>query len=695
MAKGDQTIEYLNAIILEMLDTVDKADWMAGNADEVVLAKIDSLLDQFGLNVQQVLAPDILMSYFGGVDEATQLIAAAGMAIDPMLAITADGLISKPFQKVVHVRAVEKLIDDTMMDMSAAINTMKGNSKTVIKQTLAQVRSDLAQGLIRGDAQQTTINKVAQSFRDRGMTAFTTVDGKQLPLNTYATAVVRTKTRAATVEGSTDRYKESGVVEFVKIVGNGDSCKVCSRYNGLICTTKRRKVGYPHLPDIKKPPFHPNCRCGVRPYSTRGLSPEELKADQKRNEQFARDPNRDRRTKAQKAAYEHEQNLRRIANDELKQFMRWQASLGAEAPKTIGAFRAMKRKNSPKFQELQGMVRSNGQNRKLRPVVTPPRPTPTPTPAKAKARAKAATKAAPKAKAPKAAAAPKAPPVKSTDPNRLISADAKTRFDAVSVTKAPPDMSTPAKKKKFMSELLANSGQGHLNVAVKKINANGQVTFNTTRGTDIINTVGFQINSQEKRSAAYQQKTIYHEFYHAQFNGLKMQDDRFMSQASWSSWEETATETSAHYMLQSKGNTEMVIPSYANHLMKNLPVLKQLDEFADCDSIEDFGAVFMKYRFDDAHKTAEWSNLQTRIRMKGIPQHDVFDYNDTHYRKYVEDNIDEIASEVSGAIDDSRRNETFAVNLIKGQILSAFKDKRHSTGYDLAVMYAMKKLGVK
>lgn len=359
MAAGDQTISLLNNIVSEMLLKVDKSDLSAVGGDTALLKEIHGLLDQFGVVVKDVLAPEILQSYFGGVDEATAAIAKAGLPVAATLAVSPEGLITKPFQKVVHVSAVTSIIDSSMMDMSAAINTAKQSANETIMQTLENVKTDLAEGLIKGDARKTIQQKVAKTFRDQGMTAFVTADGKNLPLNFYASTVARTKTRTATVAGSMNRYKDAESVNFIQIRGNGDSCEICSRFNEVVVSIGGKKyAGYLSEGDITLPPYHPNCRCSVHPWRLGDKTPEEKDAAKARGKEYKKNPLADRRTPAQKAAYEDEQRRRRIANAEVKQYMRWQTLLGAEAPKSIGAFRTMKRKNSPKFQSLQSMVHS-------------------------------------------------------------------------------------------------------------------------------------------------------------------------------------------------------------------------------------------------------------------------------------------------------------------------------------------------
>lgn len=353
---GDLLLEYLEQIITGILGTVDSTDWLDDAASTAALQQIYNLLDQFGLEVADVLPLEMIQSYFGGVDEATAALVEAGDDIAPTMAVTDQGLIAAPFQKVIHTNAVEQLVDDSMMDMSAAIATAKASAAASIGTTLAAVKSDIAKGMITGDPWKVTQQAVMESFLKDGMTAFQVEDKngvvRNLPLRFYAMTVVRTKNREATVQGSVNRYTDAGH-DLTQITGNGDSCEVCARYNGLVVSMTGKTPGYPAVGEngIRLGPYHPNCRCGHRVFIVKFATDEEVKAAKARNKKYK--PTGDPRTKEEREAYEEEQRKRRIANAEAKQFARWESVLGAEAPKTIGAFRAMKRKNSPKFQELQ------------------------------------------------------------------------------------------------------------------------------------------------------------------------------------------------------------------------------------------------------------------------------------------------------------------------------------------------------
>lgn len=341
---------YANEAVAEILLVLLNETYGDAWKTEQTVQRIQGIIEQFGLVMEEVVPPLILKDYFEGVDAGTVAMIGAGASVAPTLALTPEGLISKPFQKLVHIEAVEALIDAGMGDLRAAIRTAQMSASTTIFETLEQVQSDIAKGFIVGDTRKATQKRVMKTFQEKGLTSFITEDGKRLPLNFYSMTVVRTKRVTASIEGSNRRYLDAGH-DLVMIEGNKDCCKECAKFQGMVVSLTGKTEGYPQVGGaIRLPPFHPNCRCSHSVFMLRYVSAEEVEQAKKRNGQFS--PDKDRRTPAQKKAYEEEQKKRRIANEENKTYAKWRAILGNDAPKTIGAFRTMKRQNSPKYQSL-------------------------------------------------------------------------------------------------------------------------------------------------------------------------------------------------------------------------------------------------------------------------------------------------------------------------------------------------------
>ena len=74
------------------------------------------------------------------------------------------------------------------------------------------------------------------------------------------------------------------------------------------------------------------------------------------------DPTKDTRTQKQKKAYKDMQDARRKARQEMKDYDKIKGVLGNDAPKTLGAYRRMKREKSKGYLKLQQRMRDLNKN---------------------------------------------------------------------------------------------------------------------------------------------------------------------------------------------------------------------------------------------------------------------------------------------------------------------------------------------
>lgn len=95
----------------------------------------------------------------------------------------------------------------------------------------------------------------------------------------------------------------------------------------------------------------PNCRHTIKPWVIEYKSEKEIQVEKDKWKSF--DPEKDVRSQAEKRSYKREQDIRRKAHEELKAYERYTAVLGKDAPKTIGAFRRIKRNGGKSWQKLQ------------------------------------------------------------------------------------------------------------------------------------------------------------------------------------------------------------------------------------------------------------------------------------------------------------------------------------------------------
>ncbi|WP_081787987.1 phage minor capsid protein [Sporolactobacillus terrae] len=349
----DKLIDYFSFVVQDILSQVSSVDDLQNDANALdLINSILKTLDRLKATVADVIPEQILKEYFGGVDEGTKLLIAAGLEIKKASAMTKDGKVRKEFQSTMHLEAVQNIVEDTMMDLNAAIRTAQKSARASINGVLDAIKKDIANGLIVGDPRKVIQTRVAKSFADNGLTSFVTSDNKRLPLDFYSQTVVRTKMRTANTTGAVNRYLENGVT-LVKVDEHQPTCHVCAGYGGKVfCPDGSDK----RFPDGPLPPYHPNCRHTVAPFLDDFHTDDEIQAELNKWNNFK--PDKDVRSAAQRYAYEHEQAIRRQANAEKKQYANYKMVLGKDAPKTIGAFRRMKRGNTSKFQALQKEYRS-------------------------------------------------------------------------------------------------------------------------------------------------------------------------------------------------------------------------------------------------------------------------------------------------------------------------------------------------
>jgi hypothetical protein len=253
----DKLIDYFSFVVSDILTKISETPDLQEDANVLdLISSIMEALNQLNQTITDVIPEQIMQAYFGGVDQGTKLLIDAGVSIKRESALTNNGKVKKKFQGPIHLEAVQNIVDDTLMDLSAAIRTAKRSAQSNIQQTLAQVKQDIANGLIVGDPRRVTQVRVAKSFAENGLTAFITSDNKRLPLDFYSATVVRTKTRVANTQGAVNRYLENDV-RLVKVDEHQPTCHVCAGYGGKVVSLNGDIEGFPSGAGML-PPYHLN-----------------------------------------------------------------------------------------------------------------------------------------------------------------------------------------------------------------------------------------------------------------------------------------------------------------------------------------------------------------------------------------------------------------------------------------------------
>lgn len=341
MASREEKIKEIIQYAVDQIYTeIGSVGNLFDNAEKAQLVEnILSILDDLGLSLEEVFPEAVAEQYATGIRLGEEALITAGL--------TGEALVATAPTKRIHREALDALVSKGMGDLKSAIATAKESVGVEIEEALNAVEKELGRKILTGDNIRVASNLVAQRFAEHGLTAFVTSDDKYLPLDYYSRLVVRTKLRDANVTGSVNRYTENKV-DLVYIDEHHPTCSVCAKRQGLVISLSGDTEGYPTADETGLPPFHPHCQHDIRPYIPEFKSKSEIERDKKPFK-----PGDDKRTETQRKAYEREQAIRRRASREKKAYEQLKATMGDDAPKTLGAYRRMKRKNDKGWKKLQ------------------------------------------------------------------------------------------------------------------------------------------------------------------------------------------------------------------------------------------------------------------------------------------------------------------------------------------------------
>jgi hypothetical protein len=211
---------------------------------------------------------------------------------------------------------------------------------------------------------------------------------------------------------------------------------------------------------------------------------------------------------------------------------------------------------------------------------------------------------------------------------------------------------------------------------------------------DIRTFIKYGLKGNDVRKPVYQLKTIFHELFHANAEGISW--DGAYNKAVWSKFDDTFAECTAHYLTKAVGQIHEIFPSYANHLIELLPKLKRLPEFQDCKTIIDFGEKVLKYRYSKTGKNACWRALAAKCDSIEI---DMYEYA-KNYIDYVLEHKEEI---VDKFIENAPKDAIFRNEMLV-DITGAWKKLRYNKNavfnqneilfLDNGLIFAMNRKGV-
>lgn len=210
------------------------------------------------------------------------------------------------------------------------------------------------------------------------------------------------------------------------------------------------------------------------------------------------------------------------------------------------------------------------------------------------------------------------------------------------IVKSLPDISeikTDEDRKKFAEKVINNMGvdASEIDVSIEPSDdSQGFCQFSDKITDDTLYYGRYVLNRDDKRSIAYKVKTAFHEAFHLRANGLPRDGYSFgQINQKWLSLEETFTESAAHYLMSEYGVESKLAPAYPAFLGKNLPRLKQLDKYAGCNTISDFGKIALEDRLNNIG--SKWLKLYDEMSKKTVTK----DYY-AQYFDYIEENKDSL-----------------------------------------------------
>ena len=321
---------------------ITNTDILNNKEKDKMIRNIQNVMEQNHIEVSQLVTNDIQSLYEKELAQSIVELNKRGVEFSTNL------------NSQVQSGALQNILQDTTADMSAAYATASALLIKNIDKVLNKVQQEIADGIMYGNTRRKTVKRVYDTFLENGITCFKTVDGKELPLDFYAETLVRTKTSTARIKAHSKTYKEAGV-NLMEVVGASDPCPICGAYHNKVFSTDGQDERFPHVDVENIFPLHPNCRCSVLPYVIEYEEEEDIQ--NKINDSKNFDPKKDDRTEEQKKAYKDMQDARRKARQEMKDYDKIKIVLGNDAPKTLGAYRRMKREKSKGYIKLQSKMR--------------------------------------------------------------------------------------------------------------------------------------------------------------------------------------------------------------------------------------------------------------------------------------------------------------------------------------------------
>lgn len=263
-----------------------------------------------------------------------------------------------------HQDAIHELVREMQYNIQDGISQI---GRRVMRYLDVESDQSLRQAGLKASAQKaltgTTIREaqaqLMQELTDKDFVSVQYGSGKQayqVPLETYTEMVARSTTREA---GNLAREKQLSAngYDLVKMTEHYPTCSVCAALQGRVYSISGEDPRFPPLSRAFPSGYknvHPNCRHVITPWIEELQSPEEIQEAMRKSTEPFDDP----RSQEERALYSKQQADNRRLRADLYQYERYKARLGADAPKSFGAFRRIKKQNGKKWEVMQNAYKA-------------------------------------------------------------------------------------------------------------------------------------------------------------------------------------------------------------------------------------------------------------------------------------------------------------------------------------------------
>jgi hypothetical protein len=284
---GNKPQEQFRAIFAEaQKEIVDMlTDYLAQDVpgfeigrQRVLLKQVDEILQATDEPVLDWIETWLPESYEKGTLYATRSLKELGVAKDSDL---------KAGFSVIDEEQVAVLAESMVLDVDGAQSQILSKFGQAIRASQLDVASDIAAseqvalGLIRGEG----VQGIRMRILDKVLKGEIAPGGYKGSLESYAELLARTRAAEAQTQAMLRRTQAFGV-DYVKAIGDGDSCPICTPMDGVVFSISGDDPKYPPLSSVGPPPWHPNCDHRLRPYVPELASAQDEREAKKANTAF-------------------------------------------------------------------------------------------------------------------------------------------------------------------------------------------------------------------------------------------------------------------------------------------------------------------------------------------------------------------------------------------------------------------------